>query len=86
VPVPHDQVAVLVADMAEHTGALDHDVSDSSGVLHACSDPSRLVALTSWGDRLVLQGDCHGYEFGDLSWTPGPEAQQVLDDLSGPGR
>ncbi|GAA3817451.1 hypothetical protein [Nocardioides panacisoli] len=85
VPIPSDQLQVLVADMAENTGSSSS--SGSSGVLHVCANRSKIVAVTSWGDRMILQGACHGFMIeGDQTWTPGPGAQQVLDALSAPGR
>ena len=78
VPIPEDQLKVLVADMAENTG--------SSTTHRMCNIPRSIVAITAWGDQLVLQGICHDFVAGDQTWTPGPQAQQILDDLSGPGR
>ncbi len=74
-------VAVLRDDMATHT-------QESAGVVDCASAPPFpvIVGRTAWGDLVVTPSDCAAGRFvtdqrSNSVWTPGPEAQKVIDRL-----
>jgi hypothetical protein len=70
----------LLADVEANKG--------QGGTLRCGVDPPwpRIVGLSAWGDRITVYSACGTTWFllddtGGLSWTPGPEAEQLLEDL-----
>lgn len=78
VPVPADDLAVLLADRARHrdpVGTEGCDVDTPSWVL---------VGSSAWGDLVTADGWCGVWNDGrGIGGPPGLEAQRVLDRLLG---
>ncbi|MFC6342230.1 hypothetical protein ACFP8W_09595, partial [Nocardioides hankookensis] len=76
VPVSADDLAVLLADRADHHEPVSNDecpVDTPSWVL---------VGTTRWGDLVTADGWCGIWNDGrGIGGPPGPEAQRVLDRL-----
>jgi hypothetical protein len=75
VPIPADDLAVLVEDIAENRAPMRY---------RRCTEtPIVLIrGTTSWGDQAAYSRFCRMYDFGDgTGWEPGAEARAILDRL-----
>lgn len=76
VPIPAEDLAVLVEDMRK---------SEPAGMTPACYTPGRIVGQTTWGDTVQTSALCGGDRWSledDLAWPVTPGSKAILDRLA----